>query len=272
MSAQKPPRGARLNRSHPLARGLVGFWLLNEGTGAKIFDLSGNGNDGTLQGNISWTNGKLGSCPYSPGDEGDYILSKDIVDGLSAVTAAAWVKTTDSGVLLGECRDHTVNAANIFRMLVGSELRVYVRNIDDTAAGAVGIIQINDGKWHHVVGVYNGNQILGYVDGKLDGTANLTGIIKTNTYNFVMMDSGIHSYAAARLIGLIDVPMVWNRALSASEITLLYREPFSMLRLGSELSRRLFIPTTVAARRSHVGFKPIEGADRLRGLGGGSLL
>jgi hypothetical protein len=34
----KPPRGAILNRTHPLARGLVGCWLFNEWTGNTARD------------------------------------------------------------------------------------------------------------------------------------------------------------------------------------------------------------------------------------------
>lgn len=40
-----------LNGSEP---GLVGSWPFNESKGNKVFDLSGNGNDGTLQGGATW--------------------------------------------------------------------------------------------------------------------------------------------------------------------------------------------------------------------------
>ena len=42
----KPPKGAMLNRGHPLSRGLKGCWLMNEGGGKIVNDLSGNGNTG----------------------------------------------------------------------------------------------------------------------------------------------------------------------------------------------------------------------------------
>lgn len=45
---QKPSLGTPINRKHPLARGLVGCWIFNEKAGDTAFDLSGNGNDGTL--------------------------------------------------------------------------------------------------------------------------------------------------------------------------------------------------------------------------------
>lgn len=39
---QKPFRGTQLNKSHPLSKGLIGCWIMNEGSGGIIRDLSGN--------------------------------------------------------------------------------------------------------------------------------------------------------------------------------------------------------------------------------------
>jgi hypothetical protein len=38
----KPARGEQINKSRLLARGLVGCWMMNEGTGDKVFDLTGS--------------------------------------------------------------------------------------------------------------------------------------------------------------------------------------------------------------------------------------
>lgn len=48
MWMSKPPCGVQLNRNHPLAQGLVGCWLFNEGSGLRANDLSGNNNTGVL--------------------------------------------------------------------------------------------------------------------------------------------------------------------------------------------------------------------------------
>ena len=44
MLTLKPARGTVLNPLHPLSRGMVGGWLLNEGQGIRSYDISGNGN------------------------------------------------------------------------------------------------------------------------------------------------------------------------------------------------------------------------------------
>ena len=59
----KPIRGSTLKRTHPLARGLVGGWLMNENGGNRVNDLSGNNNFGTFGAGAaqpSWSIGKFG--------------------------------------------------------------------------------------------------------------------------------------------------------------------------------------------------------------------
>lgn len=59
----KPIRGTQLNKTHPLAKGMVACWLMNEGTGDKVFDLSGNQHHGTLTNmdpTTDWVAGKDG--------------------------------------------------------------------------------------------------------------------------------------------------------------------------------------------------------------------
>ena len=59
-SVFKPPRGTLLNRTHPLARGLVGAWILNELTGETLFDISGHGCLMTMVANAPrWAAGHL---------------------------------------------------------------------------------------------------------------------------------------------------------------------------------------------------------------------
>ncbi len=58
---QQPFRGLQINRTHPLAKNLIGYWVCNDGTGKKVWDYSGNGNQGTLEGTApAWIAGGKG--------------------------------------------------------------------------------------------------------------------------------------------------------------------------------------------------------------------
>jgi len=75
---------------------------------------------------------------------------------------------------------------------------------------------INDGNWHHIVGVYNGSDLLIYVDGVLENTNNIGSItLNSNTNNLYI---GSKSGAGEYWSGPINEPRIYDRALSAEEI------------------------------------------------------
>lgn len=51
---QKPVPGSQIDWGHPLARGLVGCWLFNEGAGKSIAELTA-GSNGLATGGFKWT-------------------------------------------------------------------------------------------------------------------------------------------------------------------------------------------------------------------------
>ena len=71
---QKPLMGWPLDYDSGPAD-FVAAWFMLEGTGNKVFDLSGNGNTGTEQVDSVWQPGKFGLCSYFSGDE--YIVVAD---------------------------------------------------------------------------------------------------------------------------------------------------------------------------------------------------
>ena len=60
MPQVKPPFGVQLNLGHPLAQGLIGCWLFNEGyglSGSLLYDSSGKRNNGILTGGFTTASG-----------------------------------------------------------------------------------------------------------------------------------------------------------------------------------------------------------------------
>jgi len=80
-------------RYHYNHGGPVAAWDMDEGSGAKINDQSGNHNDGTISG-ATWTSGKYGSALQFDGVN-DYVdCGNDAsLNITSAITIEAWVKT-----------------------------------------------------------------------------------------------------------------------------------------------------------------------------------
>ena len=103
----KPTRCAQLNRSDPLARGLIGAWLLNEGTGGTAYDGTGNGNAGTLTAMDSatdWVGGRDGWALDFDGSD-DYILVSDYQANMKNPIKAADAVTIVIGTTLSSKAD-----------------------------------------------------------------------------------------------------------------------------------------------------------------------
>jgi hypothetical protein len=219
---QKPLLGVPVNWSHPLARGLVGCWLMNEGGGNKIYNLSGNRNAGTFVGDTQWAPGKFGSCLSFDGT-GDYVTTNKDIIGTESFTISAWIYLKSSAATMGIVESAETGAPGFVAGLITGNLflRVARRAVEWLATGAT-ILPLNT--WVFVACTYNGtagNTTVVYLNGRTDG----------NNYDTDIFTSGnlyIGIYRNSYFNGYIDDVMIFNRALTAQEVAQLYREPFCM--------------------------------------------
>jgi len=233
----KPPPSARLIRGNRLAQGLIGYWLMNEGAGDKVFDLSGNGNIGTFVNGPIWAAGKFGSAVSFSGTN-DQRISVPFTRGTSPLiseTLVVWVKpigvntaNDNQGILTIAQYDKSANARLSFAT-DGVTPSVY-STLSVASASFVGSA-LSLGVWYQIVGVFDATSATTmiaslYVNGVFVGSDTGSGDY------FYAADSilfGISKgYYDRVLKGYIDHGLVYNRALSASEIAQLYREPFCM--------------------------------------------
>ena len=205
------PRSQTAQVSAPTS-GLVGYWTFDEGSGSTAADSSGNGNNGTLANfpsdNSEWVSGTVGSGALQFGGTNQEVIAPCPATGITSYSISGWIKTSSTPILSA-------------MMSWGNNAYI----MDDTAHGTgfttdgafldgahVGTSLI-DGKWHHIVGTYDGVNDSLYIDGALAATA-------TNTST---LQSGCAiGYAYTYFNGSIDDVRVYNRALSASEVTNLY--------------------------------------------------
>ncbi|WP_332962526.1 DUF4347 domain-containing protein, partial [Microcoleus sp. ARI1-A5] len=80
-----------------------------------------------------------------------------------------------------------------------------------------GNANVNDNQWHHVAAVYDGTNVLLYVDGVLDAQSNVgSAIFSTNSYN-VRIGSN-EQVTGSNYTGQIDEVRVWNVARTQAQI------------------------------------------------------
>ncbi|MHC4583482.1 MAG: LamG-like jellyroll fold domain-containing protein [Planctomycetota bacterium] len=217
---------------------LIGCWLMNEGTGDRIFDLSGNGNIGTFGSGAArpvWQPGKSGSSVYYDGD--DYI-SYPSPGALSLpITIIASIKRSSTGVwdpifITHEVNDNYYGTA----LIIQSGNTVWLQfgdgtgNLSSDRNTKNGTSSLAANQWYTIAGVIRGqNDMDIYLNGIDDGGSYSGNATTMNTSSGVPAFGRWTALATDRyLTGNIEYAYLFNRALSASEIALLYREPFCM--------------------------------------------
>lgn len=229
----KPYRGAQLNLAHPLARGLVGCWLFNEGTGDKAFDLSLNGNDGALTNMdpaTDWVGGKDGWALDFDGVD-DYILvpDREVLANTLGLTVEMWFNpdillSVDGNVYRALEKGDTY----FFLQGNGSTIGTGGQNFLVKRAGTGYFAEIGQpldaNRWYHLVGTFDGNDIRVYLDAVLKDTTNVGGAIDDDN-----LDLRIGSDDSGKYFdGKVSITRIWNRALTASEILQLHINPYQM--------------------------------------------
>ncbi len=220
----------RINSSqnNDLTEGLVGLWSFNgadynnASTTAEVLDRSGQGNHGNAINGPVPTIGKVGQGLRFDGVD-DYISLGSAGMSLTDFTVAAWFKAnTTSG-------DITIGAGQ----WNGSSNTVYLRVTSNVLSGIVRS-SLNVGKvvsnaftdtrsFHHVVLTRVGDTIYGYLNGVPMTTTGITGAngsLTIGTFNGYKI--GQLNTTGNYFNGIIDEYRIYNRALSAAEVKLLY--------------------------------------------------
>jgi len=223
-----------LNPAHPLSRGLVGYWLFNEGAGSRANDISGYGNHGTLKNMLpnvqgsGWGGSKFGGGLQVDGVN-DYVDcgNGDSLNITDAISVEAWVKVLSNGY---------VTRGGIFsRLATSSPWNGYVFDYSLGNDGKLSFFNagsgwmysdgnISDGQWHHCVVAGSGTSGAFYIDGQQSGTFTFG---NAGSY---LGDAFIgKNYDDYYFDGSIDSVRIYNRALAAAEVQQLYHDPFCNL-------------------------------------------
>ena len=164
---------------------------------------------------------------YTLDGSDDYYLvdgsSFAALNGKSNVTWAAWIRPLVSGTSYGRILDRTWNGQFSFYFndvkAIGFALKPTGGGVDTTLLTGTG--SVTTGAWHHAVVTYDGETLLGYVDGAVKGTnATPSGALVNYAGDMTIGDrtDGTDRKYEGRITELI----VWTNKLSAAQISDLY--------------------------------------------------
>ena len=219
----------------PPADGLVGYWSFDDPARPGRDD-SGYGNDGIVNG-ATWTTGRFGGALSFDGVDDYASVPHDASLNITGdITISAFVYLTQGGsnqAIVTKCvgggaRDNPF----AFYTTYHAEPDLCLVRADASAHERVyGSRNILIGQWHHVLVRVEDKvpdfYVNGIVTGKYaDTTFTRTPIGNANPLLIGRRDDGLY------FNGIIDEVLIYNRALSDSEIMTLVPEPATLLLLG----------------------------------------
>jgi prepilin-type N-terminal cleavage/methylation domain-containing protein len=212
--------------------GLVGYWSFDEGTSTIAYDLSGYGNNGTLNNfnftaTSGWTTGKIGKALIFDGvDDWVRVPNSPSLDINKNISVFAWVnrsRIVDWERVLGKYYYSGGNTGS-WELDLGQGYLRCLFNINGTWIYANAPAGTNNATstWYFVGCVYDGSKLYNYVNGELKATSIASGNMTTTTYPLAIGATSNGTAIQNVIQGIIDELRIYNRALSASEIKVLY--------------------------------------------------
>ena len=200
---------------------LVAHLRFDESSGNIAHDTSGNGNDGTLNGDPQWVAGRTGGALDFDGN-GDYVEIPRIVQ--DDFTLATWIKTDTPGLSLGNqgyqgsglIWSDVAGVANDFILAVlGTKLSFFCGNPDTSVNSDTDIVT---GEWVHVAATRNAQdgQIGIYINGQHENTINHSNNGPLNALNTIAIGGNVLD--SRYYTGLIDEVRLYDHVLSLAEV------------------------------------------------------
>lgn len=224
-----------VNPSHPLAAGLVGYWLFGEGLGAPTNLVTGE--IAPLVNSPTWTEGETGPILNVLGSSSQYanagIGIPAMVSGASRLTVMARVYRASSSDTI-DVLPGTSNAVNWGFTWQGTGFLYFGVATGTQAYGNIANTQTG---WHDFAAVFDGtqtgnaNRLQGYIDGVLQTLSYLNTIPSTvPVLASTQLEFGHSTSLSAYSTGAFDWVGIWlDRALSADEIAIVRREPLAVI-------------------------------------------
>lgn len=198
------------------------------------------------------------------------VVSDATLEGFSSITLSAWIfakaqaKVAEARIISktnGAGGDDYSLMFTEFSTMNGIRLRITVSGTTTSMDFEDAGIALNT--WYHYAGVYNGTDMRVYIDGILKGTpVSKTGTIQDSNKALTI---GSHDDGPTdrQFTGIISEVSIWDTALSANEIKLLYSSKVKRMPLQIQPSNlQSYWPIDDAADGSNangVTFKDLSG-------------
>ncbi|HUU15834.1 MAG TPA: LamG domain-containing protein [Sedimentisphaerales bacterium] len=204
---------------------IVGWWRLDEGSGTIATDLSEYGNNGTLQGDPQWVNGKFGKALKFDGvDDFVEIPHAEILTVDNEVTVMAWINAERHGGPGTEswqgivAKSNSPRSYSLYTEASGALHFSTTSTVINDYVGTLssGTIPLNE--WVHVAAMVVDGQHQYYINGEPAGTSGSDIVLPGTTDTSPALIGRTGEGASRSFLGMIDDVRIYNEALTQEEI------------------------------------------------------
>ena len=257
--------GAKINRSSWQANGLVACWEPNVFPGGNtLYDRAG-GNDGTITGADWTTDASQGHVLDFVATNSDYVTITDsaALSITGSFSIMCWcvidLLDTTKRLICGKWDDVGGSYRCFALAIMSNDTMAFFISNDGTAWDYVSFASPATGVLYHCVGVFDGDWIYLYINGKLEAHKDtaLVAIFDSNQPVYLgnaSFGSGIASY----FDGTVGEVRIYNRALSAAEIAAIYADPYQIWDVGEEEMEWAKAAAAAAAGNPHYYYQMLS--------------
>lgn len=203
---------------------LVGYWSFDVEDDV-VEDMSGNGNDGTITGDVSWVEGKIGSAlEFTPGAN-ITIPDSDTLRDMDAYTIAMWIRINE----FAPAWNHLFEKDGSYAITINTGGGDFRFTPESSRVWIETGFKVETDTWYYITIKADGDSIFFYVDGEEEAKAdepitfngNAINIAHSPAYTVDGAFDEVKFWATALTVDEIKVAMAGSAAVSASDQSLL---------------------------------------------------
>ena len=210
---------------------LVLYLSFDEGEGTEVKDLSGSLNDGVINGDVKWVDGKYGKGLEFGGDTKQFVEvldSESLRFGEKPFTYMAWIKTyqlktVQSQLIISKRVPAAGNGKETASLFIRKENDYLAVEFRDSIQGMLAFeakdAVLTENTWYHVAWVKDDDELRFFVNGNLVQSTKHDRVGTVNGTQSLYI--GVHRYGNtwnSPFIGIIDEVAVFRVALDENEI------------------------------------------------------
>ena len=208
----------------PLSSNLVAYWPLHEDSGTTTYDFSGNSNNGTVNGPTVGVGAPLETTAYSFDGTDDYVNIPNIpLSSGSTRSINVWFKTSTAEASNLHNYDVDQPGRHLLKISSTGTVMGAFRNSSQNLIGGTAIestTTVADGVWHMATLVYDGTDLILYIDAAQEASVTDSGATVSKISNSGRI--GDHASTSSLFTGDIWDFRIYNTDLGPSEVQELY--------------------------------------------------